>query len=254
LLDELPELASGLDKESRRFARDHVVALAHDLRPGLWDPCEFTFKDAADLGLLVTGGLLTRDVTVAGTRASELIGPGDLLRPLDYEGDEASVPFLVSWNVLEPARVAVLDARVANVTARWPSVFAGILRRGVKRAQTGAALLAVGHLTGVDMRLLVLLWSLADRFGHTTRDGVVVPLRLTQDTLGRLIGARRPPVSHALKRLAVEGHLVRRPEGGWLLLGDPRERVERLRLRRLGEPKCESSQIPAFLLPDGKRI
>ena len=235
LLDELPELAISLDDEARCIASGQITALAYDLHPGWWDPRAVSLEADSGLGLLVTKGLLTRDVTVAGTRASELIGSGDLLRPLDYDWDEAPVPFLISWSVLEPARVIVLDARVANITAQWPDVYAGILRRGVKRAQTVAALLAVGHLTGVDVRLLVLFWSLADRFGHTTREGVIVPLRLTQEILGRLIGAKRPPVSHALKRLALERHLVRRPEGGWLLLGDPVEGIQRLRVRRLDE-------------------
>jgi CRP/FNR family transcriptional regulator, cyclic AMP receptor protein len=50
---------------------------------------------------------------------------------------------------------------------------------------------------------------------------VVVPLALTHRILGQLVGARRPTVSTALSELAERGELVRRPDGSWLLRGDP---------------------------------
>jgi hypothetical protein len=50
---------------------------------------------------------------------------------------------------------------------------------------------------------------------------VIVPLALTHRILGQLVGARRPTVSTALSELADRGELVRRPDGSWLLRGDP---------------------------------
>jgi Crp-like helix-turn-helix protein len=44
-----------------------------------------------------------------------------------------------------------------------------------------------------------------------------VPIALTHATLGRLIGARRPTVSLALKDLASRGLLERRSDGAWIL-------------------------------------
>jgi Mn-dependent DtxR family transcriptional regulator len=49
-----------------------------------------------------------------------------------------------------------------------------------------------------------------------TPDGIVVPLRLTHETLGALVAARRPSVTSALGRLADAG-LLRRGDGVWLL-------------------------------------
>jgi CRP-like cAMP-binding protein len=79
---------------------------------------------------------------------------------------------------------------------------------------------AISHQPHVDVRLHMLFWHLADRWGHERPEGTTVPLPLTHDVLAHLVGARRPTVSTALARLANEG-LVRRHKGRWLLAGDP---------------------------------
>jgi hypothetical protein len=53
-----------------------------------------------------------------------------------------------------------------------------------------------------------------------TLDGVVVPVRLTHEMIGRLVGAHRPSVTTALTQLTRTGRIRRLPHG-WLLLGDP---------------------------------
>ena len=50
---------------------------------------------------------------------------------------------------------------------------------------------------------------------------MIVPLALTHRILGQLVGARRPTVSTALSELAEREELTRRPDGSWLLRGDP---------------------------------
>jgi CRP/FNR family cyclic AMP-dependent transcriptional regulator len=74
-----------------------------------------------------------------------------------------------------------------------------------------------------------MMWYLADRWGKVTPDGVHLPLRLTHQTLGRLVGAQRPSVTTALKQLAAEGRLTREGDGTWMLHGDPPDTLERLR-------------------------
>jgi CRP/FNR family transcriptional regulator, cyclic AMP receptor protein len=69
--------------------------------------------------------------------------------------------------------------------------------------------------------LKALFWHLAERWGRVSGDGVIVPLALTHRILGQLVGARRPTVSTALSELAEREELVRRPDGSWLLRGDP---------------------------------
>ena len=82
---------------------------------------------------------------------------------------------------------------------------------------------AIAHLKRIDDRLLALLWCLAERWGRVSPDGVVVALRLPHRTLGSLVGARRPSVPTALGQLMARGEVERRPDGGWLLLGNPPE-------------------------------
>jgi hypothetical protein len=67
----------------------------------------------------------------------------------------------------------------------------------------------------VETRLRLLLWHLAGRWGTARPSGVLVP-RVTQETLGELIAARRPTVSSALKRMRERGELDSSAQG-WLL-------------------------------------
>ena len=83
----------------------------------------------------------------------------------------------------------------------------------------------------VDQRLLGLMWLLAESWGQVTPSGTTLPLALTHDALGRLIGARRPTVTLALGELTDRGAIVRQVRG-WLLLerlpaaSGPRPRLE----------------------------
>jgi hypothetical protein len=74
----------------------------------------------------------------------------------------------------------------------------------------------------VDQRLLAILWLLAESWGHVTPAGTRLPLTLTHDALGGLIGARRPTVTLALGDLTERGAIVRQ-DRGWLLLEAPAE-------------------------------
>jgi DNA-binding IclR family transcriptional regulator len=46
---------------------------------------------------------------------------------------------------------------------------------------------------------------------------VAIDLPLTHETIGRLVGARRPTVSLGLRELAMQDLLRREPTGRWLL-------------------------------------
>ena len=76
------------------------------------------------------------------------------------------------------------------------------------------------HHPRVDMRLHMLFWHLADRWGRVRAHGTIVPLRLSHSVLADLVAARRPTVSSALSDLA-ERELVRPLDEGWLLSGEP---------------------------------
>ena len=229
VIDAFPEMARHLDAEQERLARQYALATLEVLKPGLWHPRRDIQREPGHLGLLVLDGLLTRDVVLGETLATELVGRGDILRPVDHDGQDAPVPFDVVWRVLEPTEIAVLDRRFAKVIGHWPEAMEVLMRGAVGRAQSLAVVLAVSHLRRVDVRLLVIMWYLADRWGKVTPDGVHVPLRLTHQTLGRLVGAQRPSVTTALKELAADGRLTRAADSTWLLHGEPPDTLERLR-------------------------
>jgi DNA-binding transcriptional ArsR family regulator len=50
-------------------------------------------------------------------------------------------------------------------------------------------------------------------------DGLIVPLPLTHQALGRLVGAERPTVSLAITQLKEAGVLDRRDDASWVLRG-----------------------------------
>jgi CRP/FNR family transcriptional regulator, cyclic AMP receptor protein len=220
LLEAQPDLAEGLTEDDLAAARRHVVAVLDNVPPGPWNPAGRYPLDPAFLGLLVVDGMIARDVELGGRRCSELLGPGDLLRPWEYDDDDASVPSESAWNVLEPSRVAVLDGRFARVACRYPELVSKLIGRTLRRSRWLAILLTISSMPRVDARVQALLWHLADRWGHVTLDGVVVPVRLTHEMIGRLVGAHRPSVTTALSQLSRTNRIRRLPHG-WLLLGDP---------------------------------
>jgi CRP/FNR family transcriptional regulator, cyclic AMP receptor protein len=221
LLEAQPDLAEGLSPENEADARRHVVAVLEDVPAGSWEPTAGYALDPAFIGLLMIEGTLSRDIELGGRRCSELLGPGDLLRPWDYdEGDTASVPTESAWTVLEPARFAVLDGRFARVACRYPELVAKLIGRTLRRSRWLSILLTISSMPRVDARVQALFWHLADRWGRVTLDGVVIPVRLTHEMIGRLVGAHRPSVTTALSELGRTGRIARTPQG-WLLRGDP---------------------------------
>jgi CRP/FNR family transcriptional regulator, cyclic AMP receptor protein len=78
------------------------------------------------------------------------------------------------------------------------------------------------------VRLILLFWELADRWGRVAPDGVSVPLPLTHQTLGRIIRAQRPSVTAALTELRERGFLGREADGTWVIHGDASEQLREL--------------------------
>jgi CRP-like cAMP-binding protein len=124
------------------------------------------------------------------------------------------------WRVLQPARLALLDQHVEERFAAFPELIGSLLGRALERSRNLAINMAIVHQARVAVRLHMLLWHLADRWGRVGHDGVILPLALTHTVLSDLVAARRPTVTSALSELGRQA--VVRPQGsGWLLSGDP---------------------------------
>jgi CRP/FNR family transcriptional regulator, cyclic AMP receptor protein len=221
LLEADPELGALLAPARRAEAERDLIVRTHRLSVGPWDVSRLSSASADHVGLLVLDGVLARELVVADHVSAELLGPGDLVRPWQGASAAGLLPVRAVWSVLSTVTLAVLDRRFAAEAARYPEITAALFDRLGERSLRLATTQAISQLTRVDRRLKALFWHLAERWGRMSGDGVVVPLALTHRILGQLVGARRPTVSTALSELAERQELVRRPDGSWLLRGDP---------------------------------
>jgi DNA-binding transcriptional ArsR family regulator len=219
LLDADRDLARRLGANVSE-ARAAAIAGAVALPRGRWNPAIAAKRIRGGFGLLVLRGLLMRDLEGSEALGAELLAEGDLLGP-DDGTEERLLGLQPQWEVLEPARLLVLDHNFAQRIAAFPALGSALVDRAHERARRTAIALALSHLPRVEDRLHRLLWHLADRRGRVSSDGIVLSLPLTQEQLGRLVGARRPTVSLALRSLRERG-LVRRGQADeWILSHEP---------------------------------
>src|SRR3954447_18569023 len=221
LLDLDPDLGQLLSEERMASARAQLQVEVHRLQAGPWNVERLTDTNPEHVGLLLLDGVISREVVVSDTVSTELLGPGDVVRPWALQEAQPLLQLHVRWNALVEARVAVLDRRFGARLTQWPEVNSALIDRLNDRAQRLATTQAISQLNRVDRRLLALFWHLAQRWGRVTADGVAVPLTLSHRMLGQLVGARRPTVSTAIGELARRDELIRRSDGTWLLKGDP---------------------------------
>lgn len=234
VLREDPELAEAVDAAERERAIRACVARTVRLPRGRWST-QGAAQLTSGIGLLVLEGLLIRRVGVDGRFGAELLGDGDLLRPWQGEGSEPTLPRTTGWRVLEPVRMALLDQHAERRFAAYPQLTGRLVARALERSRNLAVNMAIVHHARVNVRLHMLLWHLADRWGRVRTEGVILPLNLTHTVLADLVAARRPTVTSSLTELSKQG-LVRPVRGGWLLSGDPPGELLELREVLVGEP------------------
>lgn len=225
LLRHDPDLAEYLHGERLAQATGECVTRVVRFETGQGAPLERVGELPRGLGFLVLEGLILRRVGLAGRYGSELLGEGDLLRPWQDE-DPGPTPMSTGrWRVLRRGRLAVLDYEFSLRLARFPELFPCLLNRAVRRSRYMAANIAILHQPRIDIRLHMLLWELAVRWGYVSKEGVRLPVRLTHATLAELVAARRPTVTKALGELA-ERSLVSWTGDHWLLRGSPPSELE----------------------------
>ena len=171
---------------------------------------------AADGGLLVIRGVLTRRLEVGERSGSELLGRGDVIYPTPGEAESA-------WRVEETALLAVLDERFHRSAAAWPRLVMALHERAVLRSHSLLLRLAIVEHPQIRRRVHLLLWHLADRWGHTEEHGTFLPLKLSRVALADLVCSTRESVSRALADLRRRGLVHERGSGFFLHFPYPPE-------------------------------
>jgi CRP/FNR family transcriptional regulator, cyclic AMP receptor protein len=175
LLSLDPDLGALLDDERRAAAEVELAVRMLGLARGQWAGGELSSVTADHVGLLVVDGAIAREVVLADTISTALLGPGDLLRPWSPSHGPELLGQQVRWQVLADARLAVLNRSFGLAVLRFPEIHSMLLDRLNDRAERLATLRAIGHLNSVERRLMALFWHLAERWGRMTAEGVVVP-------------------------------------------------------------------------------
>ena len=221
LLELDPDLGRLLPPERQDEAARGLVVSVQELYDGGSELAALTRSSPSHLGVLVLDGVVAREVVLGDTVSTELLGAGDVIRPWTLEEPAGLLESTVLWSALSDVSLALLGRRFAVELCGYPEVYTALIDRLSQRSARLATTQAISQMTKVDRRLVALFWHLAERWGRMTAAGVHVPLRISHRLLGQLVGARRPTISSAVGQLATSGELVRRPDGTWLVTGDP---------------------------------
>jgi CRP/FNR family cyclic AMP-dependent transcriptional regulator len=180
-----------------------------DVRAGVWDPRTTWDAGRGWFTVLVLDGLLVGEASLDGVAAAHLRMAGDLVDPVAPREHVLSSE-AVTWRVLEDARLAILGRRFLAATREHPGLTLALYRRQADQLDRAFRLAALTQLPRVEQRIVALFRALGDERGRIVPTGVVVDLPVTHEGIGRLVGAKRPTVSLALKQLDREGILGRR--------------------------------------------
>jgi CRP/FNR family transcriptional regulator, cyclic AMP receptor protein len=146
-----------------------------------------------------------------------LVGDDDLLRP--WEMTDISLLRTVTWRVLRPTRIALLDEDFARRAGAVPRVAGELLSRSARTAHWLLTKSMIVSCPVLEDRLMLLFALLGERWGRVTPRAIRLDLPLTHSLLATLCGARRPSVTLALGALQADGVVTRADNGGWLLQG-----------------------------------
>ncbi len=232
LLDADDDLATEFDIRSRPSARSGTTVQMLTADVGECDLGPAFESTHHGFGLLLLDGLIAFDTEVGGRVATELVGAGDLLVSCAPRA-EAILHREESWRVLAPAQLALLDGEFAARVRQWPQVTEALVRRASRRTADVDEMRAIACHPRLEVRLDLLFWHLAARWGRVEPSGIRLTLPLTHRLLGQLVAAERPSISHALARLSEAG-LVTGDPGDWHLHGTVDVHFESLSERAAG--------------------
>src|SRR4051794_23546541 len=185
LLELDPDMGLLLSDDRLARAGHEIRVAVHVVDTGPWEVEKLSGTAPDHIGLLVVDGVLAREVLVSDTVSTELLGPGDVVRPWHLHETESLLRHSVRWNVLARSRIALLDRRVAAQMSTFPELIAAVIDRINERAMRLTVTQAISQLNRVDRRLLALFWHMAERWGRMTPDGVALPMTLSHRMLGQ---------------------------------------------------------------------
>lgn len=216
LSDLDPDFLRLVRSEEREQAAE-IALPAVDLTPGPFAPGAVLSEAGGSCGVIMAG-LVNRQIHVGAQVAMRVLGLGGVIP----DGAGISPDFIATseWTAATTVRLAVIGNHFFRASARWPQLQGNLITRFAEQNEQLAAQLAVCQLPRVEDRLLAMLWVLAESWGKVTSAGTLLPLQLTHEALGAMVGARRPTVTLALGELAERGAVIQRPDG-WLLLEPP---------------------------------
>ena len=134
LLELDPDLGLLLPEERLAAARRELAVGVRILDAGIWDAEAISGTSPDHLGLLIVEGVIAREVLVSDTVSTELLGPGDVVRPWRVQDGGSLLQHTVRWNVLARSRLGLLDRRLSAELGRYPEVGAAIVDRVSERA------------------------------------------------------------------------------------------------------------------------
>jgi hypothetical protein len=227
LVDVEPDLVDTLSPEDKQLANQVSLPVA------VADAGELDLdqlhEESGAFGALILDGMVLHRVLIGEHSALRVLGPGDIVTAsprtnvaiLEYGGHR----------VAERAHLALLEDHAMLALRRFPRLAVMFQLRMAEQEERVAAQLVICQLPRVEDRVLAMMWLLAESWGRVTSAGTSLPLSLTHDAWGELVGAKRPTITLALQRLAERGAAVRL-DRGWLLLeslgqvdGDPVPRI-----------------------------
>lgn len=226
LLDADDDLAEQFDLRTRLAVRQGTTVRVMAAETGDCDLQALLDGVHNGFGLLVLDGLLACETHVGQRTATELVGAGDLVQPANQHAD-AMLERTDSWRVLWPTRFGMLDSGFAERARPWPQIAQALMRRASRRTADIDTIRAISCHPRLEVRLDLVFWHLAGRWGRVEPSGIRLQLPLTHRLLGQLVAAERPSISHALARLSQAG-LVTGAAGDWHLVGSPEEHLQSL--------------------------
>ena len=178
VLDADSDLAEEFDIRSLVAARQLATARVLEVTVGECDLAPWFDAASRGLGVLILEGVVAIETHVGDRTASELVGAGDLLQ-FPNRGTDDLLERSYGWRALCPTQLALLDAEFADRVRPWPQIVQALLRRVIRRTADVDALRAITCQPRLEVRLVLLLWHLAARWGRVEPTGIRVTLPLT---------------------------------------------------------------------------